>query len=232
MLTLRRLLLLLSFIYPLLSLSAQPALNPEEWREDLRFLQQTVHENYAFLFKKVSAEAFDAAAEELYTAIPELEDHEVAVGLARLVALFGYGHTRLGLDAWHAGNDLGIQQMPYNLYAFSDGIYVQGAHRDYPQAVGARVTHVAGMPVDQAVEAIRPVVSVENEQFMKAYGLGYLGNPAVLHAQGVTRERQETITLTLKKDGRSFDVVFAPAAYEGYPLEYGLLPDNGTWMNA
>ncbi|PPK87385.1 tetratricopeptide repeat protein [Neolewinella xylanilytica] len=227
-----RLLLTLSFVWSVFTLHAQPALSPEEWREDIRFLQRTVHDDYPFLFKKVTAEAFDAAVEELYAAVPDLEDHEVSVGIARLIALFGYGHTRLGLDAWNSGNTLGFQQMPYNLYAFSDGIYVQGAHRDYARAVGARVTHVAGTPVEAAIAAIRPVVPVENEQFLQAYGLGYLGNPAVLHAQGVTEERQETVTLTLVKDGRSFDVTFAPASYDGYPLEYGMLPDDGNWMNA
>ena len=213
-------------------LPAQPTLGPEAWREDLRFLQRTVHEDYPFLFKKVTPEAFDAAAEQLYADIPELEDHEVVVGLARLVALFSYGHTAIGLNAWYPQNDLGFRQMPYNLYAFSDGIYVQGAHRDYPQAVGARVTHVAGVAVEDAVEAIRPAVPVENEQFLLAYGLHLLGNPAVLHAQGITAELQETIDLTLEKDGRSFKVTFSAGGYEEYPLRYGMLPDDGNWMNA
>jgi len=45
------------------SLSAQPDLSAEEWREDLRFLQKTVHEDYSFLFKKTTKEAFDQEVE-------------------------------------------------------------------------------------------------------------------------------------------------------------------------
>ncbi|THH37902.1 tetratricopeptide repeat protein [Neolewinella litorea] len=214
------------------SLAAQIDLTPDEWRQDLRFLQRTIHEEYPFLFKKVSAEDFDAAVEELYTDIPELEDHEVVVGLARIVALFGYGHTNIWLSGWGPDNPFGFREMPYRLYWFSDGIFVQGAHREYAEAVGARVTHVEGMPVEKALEAIRPVVSVENEQFFKSAGPVQLANPAVLHAQGITPELKDEITLTLEKDGEPFDVTFAPVDSTGDHVHYGLVQEDEQWLDA
>ncbi len=229
---LMRLLITLSLCILAAYLPAQVDLTPEQWRQDLRFLQRTVHEDYPFLFKKVTPEAFDAAADALYAEIPALEDHEVVVGLARLVALFGYGHTSLGMNGWYGHGSLGFKQMPYNLYQFSDGIYVQGAHRDYARAVGARVTHVAGMPVEKAIAAIRPAVPVENDQYMKAYGLAYLGTPAVLHAQGVTETLADEITLSLERDGENFDVTFAPVEFDENPIQYSFLPNDGPWVNA
>ena len=214
------------------TLSAQIDLEPAEWRADLRFLQQTVHEDYDFLFDKVTAETFDAEVEKLYEEIPELADHEVIVGLARIVSLFEYGHTNIWLTGWNPANPYGFRQMPYNLYAFADGIYVQGAHRDYAQAVGARVTHVAGVPVEEALAAIRPVVPVENEQYFKAYGIQYLGTPAVLHAQGVTEELQESIALTLEKEGKSFEQTFFPVEITRPPVRYSLIPEDETWVDA
>ncbi|MCP9234387.1 tetratricopeptide repeat protein [Lewinella sp. JB7] len=214
------------------SATAQIDLTPAEWRQDLRFLQETVHTDYPFLFKKVSAEAFDAAVEKLHADLPALDDHEVIVGLARLVALFGYGHTNLWLTGWDPGNPYGFRQMPYNLYWFADGVYVQGAHRDYAEAVGARVTHVAGVPVEEALEAVRPVVSVENEQFFKASAVHYLGTPAVLHAQGVIDSLQGEITLTLAREGAPYEVSFAPASAPASPLRYGLIQEDDHWLDA
>lgn len=211
---------------------AQIDLTPAEWRADLRFLQKTVHDDYPFLFDKVTAETFDAEVEKLHAAIPTLQDHEVIVGLARIVALFEYGHTNIWLTGWNPDNPYGFRQMPYNLYAFADGIYVQGAHRDYAEAVGARVTHVAGVPVAEAFEAIRPVVPVENEQYFKAFGIQYLGTPAVLHAQGVTPELEQSITLTLEKDGRTFDASFSPVEITGHPVRYSLMHEDDTWVDA
>lgn len=214
------------------SVQAQPKLSPQEWQEDLAFLQQTVHQEYPFLFKKVSAEAFDQAVKELHNAIPELAQHEVVVGLARLVSMFGYGHTSLWVSGWSKDNPYGFHQMPYNLYNFSDGWYVQAVPQEYEAALGAKVLRVAGMPIEQALEAIRPVVPVENEQFFRAYGWQHLGSPEVLHAQGVTPALQETITLTLEKDGREFEQTFAAYDGDGYPGQYSQVLQADGWLSA
>ncbi|MBB4080950.1 tetratricopeptide (TPR) repeat protein [Lewinella aquimaris] len=228
----RRAILIYLCFFTVVPAFSQIDLPPEAWREDLRYLQRTVHDDYPFLFKKVTPEAFDAAVEKLYQGIPNLQDHEVVVGLARIVALFGYGHTGIRINGWDPDNRYGFRQMPFNLYWFSDGIYVQGAHRDYAEAVGARVTHVAGVPVDEALQAIRPVVSVENEQFFRAHGIGLLGNPAVLHAQGATEEWQEEITLSLEKDEIAFDVSFGPGDFTTHPVRYSLVHEDGQWIDA
>ena len=68
-----------------------------------------------------------------------MQNHEVMVGLSEIVALFGYGHTSLWLTSWRNNQDIGFHQMPYNLYWFKEGIYVQGIHKDYKRAIGARV---------------------------------------------------------------------------------------------
>ena len=44
-------------------ITAQQTLNAEQWRSDLQFLQETVHQDYPFLFKKTTKEAFDKAKE-------------------------------------------------------------------------------------------------------------------------------------------------------------------------
>lgn len=100
-------------------LYAQPDLPAASWRKDLRFLQKTVHEDYSFLFRKTTSEAFDREVEKLYAAIPDLESHETIVGLARLVASFEYGHTSLRLG----GKTVNFHQLPLNLTASWKRVY-------------------------------------------------------------------------------------------------------------
>ena len=228
----RILFLLVAAYLTAFSANAQIELSPEEWQEDLAFLKQTVHQDYPFLFKKVSAEEFDAAVQELHDAIPQLAPHEVVVGFARIVAMFEYGHTSLWISGWSKDNPIGFHQMPYNLYNFSDGWYVQAVPETYKAALGAKVTKVAGMPIEEALAAVRPVVPVENEQFFRAYGWHQLGCPEVLHAQGVTKELQETITLTLEKDGKQFEQTFSAYEGDGYPGQYSLVPPGDGWLSA
>ncbi len=78
------------------NVSSPVQLTAADWQSDLRFLQQTVHKDYSFLFKKVKAEEFDAAVDKLYNAIPSMKDHEGLAGLATIVSLFKYGHTNIG----------------------------------------------------------------------------------------------------------------------------------------
>ena len=207
---------------------AQEQLTAADWQADLRFLQQTVHDDYPFLFKKVTAEKFDAEVEKFHRGIPQMADHEILAGFSRIVALFGYGHTDIG---WYGG-PVNYHRSRFNLYYFSDGLYVQGVHQDHRDALGARVTAVEGMPVDKALQAIRPLVPAENDQYFKAFGINLLAIPEALHAQGVTKELKTTVTLSLEKDGRAFEYSFPAPEATRLPVHYSLMPQEGEWLDA
>lgn len=209
--------------------TAQSKFTAKQWQEDLKFLQQSVHNDYSFLFRKTSVEEFDNAVKTLHDQIPKLQEHEITVGLARIIGLFKYGHTRLG---WQ-NNPISLRQFPVNLYHYSDGIYVQGVHKDYANALGAKVISVGGMPVMQALEKIYPVVPSENDQFFKAYGLLYLMSPEVLHAQRVVPTLSDNVELTLEKNGKTFTTSLkAMAAGEWAPRTYGFVQSEGEWLDA
>ncbi len=207
---------------------SQTSLTPADWQADLQFLQETVHKDYSFLFKKVTQEKFDAEVDKLDKAIPTLQEHEIVAGLTRIVALFQYGHTGLG----HGMGAAQFHSIPINLYQFSDGIFIQAAHKDYADAVGAKVLKIEGMPVDEALQTIRPLVPVENEQYLKAHGLSYLCIPEALHAQRVTSELKNSVTLTLERDGKHFDKTFTAIPSHRSRHQYGFIPQGEDWLDA
>lgn len=197
------------------------------WQSDLRFLQQTVHKDYAFLFKKVTADEFDAAVEKLYKAMPAMQEHERIAGLARIVSLFKYGHTALG---WRM-SPYQYHVAPVNFYWFSDGLYAEGADKKYAAIVGAKLIKVEGMPVQQALEKIKPLVPSENDQYFKAYGLDFLAIPEALHAQGITKQLQSSVTYTFEKNGKTFEQ--SVDGIEGFhlPRDYGFAKAGGDWLS-
>ena len=212
-----------------MQLTAQTTVSTSEWQDDLKFLQHTVHKDYSFLFKKTTAAEFDAAVDELYAQIPNLEQHEIAVGFARIIGSFKYGHTRMGFREL----PFKMHQLPVNLYHFSDGVYVQGVHKDYSDALGAKVISVAGKPIKDVMKAVYPVVPVENEQFFKAYGFRYMVVPEILHAQGVIPNLTTSVEITFEKDGKQFkQVLESLPAGEHMPLTYGYTQQNGDWLDA
>ena len=207
-----------------LQVTAQSKLTATDWQNDLKFLQSTVHKEYSFLFKKTTVEAFDAQVEKLFNDIPSLEDHEITLGIARIVSSFKYGHTDVVFR---------YQQLPINLYQFNDGIYIQGIHKDYKQALGAKVLAIGDVSIADAIAAVYPAVPVENDQYFKAYGLNYLRIPEVLHAQGIISKLSDTVEFTLEKDGRTFTQSFKTLTDEKrVPAQYGFVKQKGDWLDA
>lgn len=205
---------------------AQNSISIAEWQEDLRFLQKTVHKEYPFLFKKVTAAAFDTEVEKFYSKIPLMEEHEIRVGLTRMVSLFEYGHSQVPFST--IAEDA---VLPLNLYVFEDGIFVEGVQKGNEKALGAKVVKVGNMSIAEALIAIRPVVPAENDQYFKGYGLRFLTVPAVLHAQGVIPEYSNTIVLTLEKEGTIFEHSFTAIPLSEMSKQYGFTVPNEKWVS-
>ncbi|MBX2927812.1 MAG: tetratricopeptide repeat protein [Saprospiraceae bacterium] len=209
------------------SIHAQTSLSAAGWQSDLRFLQQTVHKDYSFLFKKITTEKWDAEVDKLHKSIPAMQPHEILAGFGRIVSAFGYGHTDIG---W-AQAPVKTHIVPLNLYWFSDGIHVEGCRKDMAEALGAKLLKVEGMAVEKAVEALRPLLPVENEQYFKAYILDFLLVPEALHVQGITKSLKQTITLSFERDGKSFDKTFKTVPAFRFQRKYSFVTPGGDWLS-
>ena len=211
----------------LIQLPAQNKISSSNWQEDLDFLQKTIHKDYSFLFKKVSSSDFDLAVERFHKEIPKLEDHEVVIGFSKIIGLFQYGHTQVGLR----NSPIKMHRLPLNVYQFPSGVYVTAAHKDYSNVVGAKIIAIENISMPNVLRAIYPVVPVENKQYFKAYGLTrYLTIPEVLHAQGITEELQQSIELTLEKDGKTFNATISSVDQLALPAHYGELKPDTNWV--
>lgn len=219
-------LLLLAFLI-VNGIFAQSTLTSADWQSDLRFLQETVHKDYPFLFKKTTAEKFNASVDKLYQEIPKLQPHEIVAGFGRIVSSFEYGHTDIG---WEQA-PVKYHVLPLNLYWFTDGVYIEGAHKDYEKLVGAKVLKIEGLAVEDAMKAIRPLVPVENDQYFKAHGLDFLVIPEALHAQKVTKTLKNAITFTLERDGKSFEQTFTAVDAYRFPRKYGFVNPGNDWVS-
>ncbi|MEL6251472.1 MAG: tetratricopeptide repeat protein [Bacteroidota bacterium] len=215
-----------------LSAQAQIGLSSTQWQEDLRFLQTTIHQEYPFLLKKISKEDFDASVEKLHTEIPNLQEHEIIVGLARIVSSIKYGHTAISLSSWNSIGPVKFHRIPVNFYWYNDGIHLQGVHKKYEINLGAKVLEIEGMPIEKALKMIYPTVPAENDQYFKAFGISNLGIPEVLHAQKISSSLKPSISLKLEKDGKSWIQEFEAAKTYDYPGSYSHFQEKGDWLDA
>ena len=228
-LTIKQLAAVFASLLLFITITAQgQKLTPAQWQEDLRFLQKTVHTDYPFLFKKVTATEFDAAVETFYKQIPNMQDHEVFVGFARILSLFKYGHTDLSFT----GGVVNYNRLPINLYSFKDGVYIEGTTKGNEQALGAKVLKIGDTPIDRAIELIKPTVPIENEMFFKAYGLNYLAIPEFLHGQRIIANYSMQVPFTLQKGGKTFVYNFTAGDKSALKRKYGVTLAEGESLSA
>lgn len=219
--------LLVTLLTSFTTVEAQESLTASQWQEDVRFLQSSVHKDYPFLFKKTTAAAFDGAVEKLLNDIPNLEEHQIRVGLARLVASFQYGHTQVPF-----GSVVKKGILPVNLYSFPDGVYIEGVHKDHASVLGAKILKIGDTPIDKALELVYPAVPVENSQYFKAYGMRFLTSPEVLHAQGIIPSLTEKVTLTLEKEGSTFTYDLPTIPIKDKPKAFNFTLPTENWLTA
>ncbi|TMJ12050.1 MAG: tetratricopeptide repeat protein [Alphaproteobacteria bacterium] len=182
---------------PVYTLSAQ------QWREDLRFMADEMRRRHKNLYHAVSKEAFDAAVADLDARIPSLQRNEIVVGMMRIAAMVGDGHTRVDP---RKDTRFGFRSLPLRLYLFEDGLYVRAAAPAQAALVGAKVLAIGGVPTEEAIGRADTLISRDNAMATKLVAPVYLDMPDILHALKLS-DRRDSAALKLQKGKRTWTVV-------------------------
>jgi hypothetical protein len=211
------------------------SIDSPQWREDLVHLVDRLRHQHPNLTHSVSAEAIERTSREIDGRIPFLTESEIIVEFARLLALIGDGHTVLRL-----ANVARFRRYPIHLYRFSEGVMVRAISRDHQYALGGRLLAIDATPAHNAYEAMRSLISRDNEMGMHDIAPRYLAIPEVLHARGIA-DQVDRATFTIQlSDGRivpialealstSPDLVDANASAPD-PLPYWLRNTGTNWF--
>jgi tetratricopeptide (TPR) repeat protein len=177
------------------------------WREDLRFMAAEMPRRHRNLFHSMSRTDFARAVRRLDARIPTLRRHEVILELARLAALVGDGHTNVSPAR---DSTIGFHALPVMLYLFSDGLWIRAADSAHATLVGSRVVRLGRATAEEAVAAVRPLISRDNEMGVAFAAPYLLVMPEVLHGLGLIDDH-ERVPLVIERDGRREEVSLAPS---------------------
>jgi len=187
-----------------------PQISSGAWREDLRYLARELPGHHVNAFHSVSRETFDAEVARLDAAIPRLNSDEVLVGLMRIVALVGDGHTHLDLPP----NSL---RYPFEMQWFGDELRVIAAQAPYHSAVGSRVLEIGSTPSGEVMNrAIQLVPRGENDGRTRFTATVQLTMPEVLHGLGVIVDRANATFALETATGERTTITFSPARFAGF----------------
>lgn len=192
------------------------------WREDLTYLRSEMPARHANLFHTMTRAQFDSALQAIDLNLPRLARHQVIVELQKLGALVGDGHSNV--SPWRDTTAV-FHQLPVALYWFEDGLFVRAATEAQKALVGARVVGIGGVPVEQAIARIRPLISRDNEMGVRAWVPILFAMPEVLHSVGLSAIPTAAV-FGLEIAGARRDVTLAPAGL--FPMLTG--ETDRTWL--
>lgn len=210
--------------------AAQPTLTPAQWRADLRFMAAQMEKRHADLYHNISRKDFAAAVADLDRRIPTLQRHEIIVGMMRLAAMVGDGHTNVSPLKDKA---FGFRSLPLKLYLFDDGLYVRAAAPAQAALVGARVEAIGGVPVEEAIRRAAELAPRDNEVGPKLYVPIFLGMPAIQHALKLAPSPDAAV-LTLSRGGKRWTVTVPAGEVDpSWPPDTDIsLVTPGGWAEA
>ena len=128
---------------------------------------------------------FDAAVARLAEDVPGLPDSQVLAGMMRLLRPLGDGHAFVLPGKGNEDAQLGL---PVKFCRFVEGLFVTAAAEAYRQVIGARVLNVDGHPADEALAAVEPLISRDNDQQVTRLGPELLRWTPLLHALGLVSD--------------------------------------------
>jgi hypothetical protein len=179
-----------------------PPMTVEKWRADVDFFARELPKRHKNAFHAITREQFAAEVASLRAKASHANDDEMIVGLMRITALVGDGHTRV--------------QPPSSIHQFPITVVpIEGAHRivrgagPAAELVGGRLVRIDDTPIDDAMARIRTILpQEESEVLLGAFAPQWLSIAEVLHGLGIARSAATARFTAVLDDGaeRSADV--------------------------
>jgi Peptidase family S41 len=172
---------------PAVSIPASPSgpTRAEMWTEDVQDLMERMAALHPDLYHGVSKSELDAAAATLVDDVPSLRDDQILVGVMQLVAMV----SALGRDGhmgvWPPENPDAVHRYPIRLWEFPDGLYVTAVRAPSENLAGSRLTAIDGMPIDEVLQHLDPVVPRDNDSNLRAARMVFLTSAEVLSGLGI-----------------------------------------------
>ena len=95
---------------------------------------------------------------------------------------------------------LGFRPLPVTFHWFADGLTILSSTPEHTGALGTHVLKIGPLTAEQALAAVAPYISYENQNYLRVSSPSYLNKVALLREIGVVGE-SNTVTLTLAKPG-------------------------------
>jgi hypothetical protein len=181
-----------------------PILSKEQWREDLHVFAQELTQRHKNPWHLITRKAFEQAVRMLDARIPALKHYEVVVGIQRLAAMIGDGHTRLETHGLY-------HFFPLEVFWFGQQLRIVRTISAYRQALGMQILKIANHPIREVQRRLQAIIpQAENRWYQLHQSASHLSRVEPLAALGILPQVDDAL-FTCKDDaGNRFSFLVAP----------------------
>lgn len=172
----------------------------EKWQYDIDFFRRRLESVHAHPFRIMKREEFESAVNKLSHDVPRLSDIEIQIRLQVILAAVGDGHTKMQLP------ENAFRTLPIRFEDYADGLFVRAATTEHRDLVGCRVLEIGKRSAEKALESVRPMVSLDNEQGFRYQAPWILSYLEVLRYFGVVGKSSKVSIRLAKPSGEAFSV--------------------------
>jgi tetratricopeptide (TPR) repeat protein len=172
-------------------------LSAEQWREDLRVVVESLRETHPEPFLRTTEAEFSAHVADLAAAIPDLDDDQIVIRLAQLVASIGDGHTALV----PAGPQPVRYCYPLRVHRFHDGVYIVYIGADVAHLAGGKIVRIGDMTIEEAFARVAAATSGDSGFGRRWPASLFFTMPHVLYALGIASSPLEMNLTVVTPDG-------------------------------
>lgn len=164
------------------------------WLEDINYLSSELPQKHKNLFFQKSKVDFFKEIADLKADIDSLNDYEVKLQIAKIVASIRDAHTSVPLPI----NLL----LPLELYWFSDGIYVISSPLEYSDILHRKIIKVNEIAIEEVINVLSSIISFENEAYLKSQLPKYFPAIELLYDLGLVNDI-DSLELTYEDENKN-----------------------------
>ena len=174
------------------------------WIDDINYLQKKLTDHdIKFYYSDTSRIKFNGQLNQLKKEIKHLDDNEIEIRLAQIVASLGEAHTNFG----ELNNPGSIY--PVATEWFDEGLFVLKTDKKYEQILGTKLTMINNIKINDIISKVDTLIPHENEQWLKVQEPSFLINPLILKYFKITNGNDAVFTFT-DLNNKAFNVKISP----------------------
>ena len=162
-------------------------MTPQQWREDIEYLFDTLEKNHINPYHTTSKEVVDLEVQGLLSNLSRLSESEIFLHISRIVKSLDDSHTGLWRERDY------YSSYPVEFFVFNnDEIRVLRPPKQHPELLGAILLGIDGKPTANWTRKVSEVAQVTDNAYSEIDRLArYMRYDKLLKALGIAEREQE-----------------------------------------